>query len=131
MTNREIYDKAMHLLAQSTAIGENEDYLERAPYFLASFCTEAFETDKLLRNSIGANAISRIQKAYLSLDSEFPLSDRLATAASYYLAAMLTLDEDGELSDKLYDRYCDDMSTIRFELPSKLESVIDKYFPFI
>ena len=128
MTNRDIYESALRLLAQQVAEGENEDYEERAPYLIAAFCTEAEDTDLYLRQSLGLGACRAFQKVWLDLDETFPLCDRLAPVGCLYLAAMLVLDEDSELSDKLYDRYCDAISLIRSGLPASLESIEEVYF---
>ncbi len=92
---------------------DNADYEERAPYIIAAFCNEAQERDKAWR------ALSNIttqentwNPVFIALQEVFPLSDRFASAAVFYLAAMLVLDIDEELSDKFYDRFCDAMSTI-------------------
>jgi hypothetical protein len=37
------------------------------------------------------------------------------------------IDEDMELSDKLFDNYCDSMARIETEIPSKLEKIAEKY----
>ncbi|MBQ9783399.1 MAG: hypothetical protein IJW44_02655 [Clostridia bacterium] len=128
MTNREIYENSLRLLAQGVVSGENEDYEERAPYLIASFCTEAEEIDSYLRKALGMAAAQSFGKVWLALEEEFPLLERLAPVACLYLAAMLILDEDSELSDKLYDRYCDAISSIRNGIPAALESIVDRYF---
>lgn len=128
MTNREIYESSLRVLAQSVTTGENEDYEERAPYLIAAFCTEAEEMDGYLRQALGMETSPSFGKVWQDLDEEFPLLERLAPAACLYLAAMLILDEDGELSDKLYDRYCDAMSSLRNGIPATLESIVDRYF---
>ena len=45
----------------------------------------------------------------------------------FYLAAMLVIDYDEELSDKLYDRYCDSVSVISSAIPFEIESIINRY----
>ena len=128
MKNQEIFNHALRVLAQSTVSGGNEDYEERAPYLIASFCNEALEIDRSLRKSIGESPAADFHKVWLALDENFPLLDRLVPAACLYLAAMLVLDEDSELSDKLYDRYCAGISAVWNEIPMALESITDKYF---
>ena len=128
MKNREIYENALRILAQSTTAGENEDYEERAPYLIASFCTEAEDTDRYLRLALGEAMAATFEKVWLALEADFPLLDRLAPVACLYVAAMLVLDEDSTLSDKLYERYCDIMSRIRSGIPAALEHILDAYF---
>ena len=55
MINRELYENALRLLAQPTD-GANDDYEERAPFLLASFCNEAQEVDSFLRMASGISS---------------------------------------------------------------------------
>ena len=117
MLCEQIYYSALALLGESLNVNDNIDYEERAPYLFAAFCTEAQETDKAWRSALGLESQSTWNPTYISLDDLFPLSDRFASAAAFYVAAMLVVDSDEELSDKLYDRFCDAMSTIDSNIP--------------
>jgi len=64
---------------------------------------------------------------WLALDELFPLSEQLAPIACLYVAAMLVLDEDSELSDTLYDRFCDAMLTLRGSIAASVEAIRDIY----
>ncbi len=128
MKNQDIFDNALRILGQPTVNGENEDYEERAPYLIAAFCTEAVRLDEAFRKLIGDSSVVDFHKVWLPLDTDFPLLDRLAPLACLYVAAMLVLDENSELSDKLYDRYCDGMSTAWSEIPAAIQSIEKKYF---
>ena len=128
MTNRELFENALRLLAQPTAEGENEDYEERAPFLLASFCNETQEVDSFLRMASGISSAVEFTRIWLPLDEEFPLLESLAPAACLYLAAMLVLDEDRSLSDRLYDLYSEAVSAIRSGICCTLESIVDRYF---
>ena len=130
MRLREIYDSALKFLAESSAVGDNEDYEERAPYLLASFCNQAKATDAGLRRSLGITNSKSFNTVYIALDAEFPLLEQLATCGALYLAAMLVLDEDKELSDTLYDKYCDAISSICSSICSVSEKIADKYFGY-
>jgi hypothetical protein len=44
-----------------------------------------------------------------------------------YLASMLMLGEDDELSDRLYDKYSDIMSTITTNIPALIEKINNRY----
>ena len=127
MLNKEIYTSALHLLAQSTAEDENQDYEERAPFIIASFCNEVLEIDQLMRKFLGLDSGIDFHKVWLALDELFPLLDRFAPIGAKYLAAMLVIDEDSELSDKLYEMYCDAISTLRSEIPCVIEKITNKY----
>ena len=125
MKNREIYESALRFLAESTAAGDNQDYEERASYLLAAFCTEMSELDRYLQ---GSSAQAPIEAASLPLTAEFPLSSRLSSAASLYLAAMLILESDEERSDKLYAQYLEAISRIANHVPATILPITDKYF---
>lgn len=127
MKNRDIYASALNLLAQSEMSDENMDYEERAPYLIAAFCNEVCEMDSLLRKVMGSPSKGSFHEVWIPLDEDFPLLERFASVAAKYLAAMLVLDEDGELSDRLYEMYCDGISLIRSELPYAVEKIVNKY----
>ena len=129
MNNKDIYESALRILAESAAPEDNEDYEERAPYLLAAFCTEAEDTDKALRASLGEKKEAEAFNAvFLPLEARFPLLPRFSAAASFYLAAMLIIDDNAELSDRLYDKYCDAISRIQSTVPALTETVTDRYF---
>lgn len=129
MQNRDIYISALSHIGEFNT-EDNADYMERAPYLLAAFCTECAETDTAYRKLHSLPPRSASDTVYIPLDTDFPCADRFASAAAIYLAAMLVIDENMELSDKLFDRYCDIMSTIQSELPSTIEKIVDKYGAF-
>lgn len=112
MLCEKIYESALALLGESMALDDNTDYEERAPYIIAAFCSEAQDADKDWRRIFDLEAQSSWDTLCVPLEEEFPLSDRFANAAAFYLAAILVLDSDEQLSDKLYERFCDAISTI-------------------
>jgi len=126
MKNKDIYSTALSILAQSNVEGENEDYAERAPFLIAAFCNEVAELDKLARAMLQLPEV-QFNCTWLPLDEDFPLIERFASVAAKYLAAMLVVDEDSDLFDRLYDIYCDAISRIREELPSAIENIVNKY----
>ena len=127
MKNKDIYSIALSILAQNIDGEENSDFEERAPYILANFCRDLCELDKIARKLTNTPANTNFTAVRLSLESDFPLLDRFASAAAKYLAAMLVIDEDSELSDRLYDMYCETIASIQSQLPSLLEKITDKY----
>ena len=112
MLCEDIYYSALALLGESMNKSDNADYVERAPYLIAAFCTEVQERDKSWRASLKLGDQSTWNPVFISLDESFPLSERFASAAAFYVAAMLVVESDEDLSDKLYDRFCDAISTI-------------------
>jgi hypothetical protein len=128
MLLRDIYQSALRFLAESTNASDNADYEERAPYILATLCCELQSADSTLRKFLGKATASISDSVYLPLDSEFPLLPRFSGIAALYLAAMLILDDNSSLSDSLYDKYCDAVSSIYASIESVSESVKDVYF---
>lgn len=139
-TNREIYDSALRLLGE-TAGGYCDDYEERAPYIIASFCSQAYEIDRRIRLIEELDEAEDFNRLCLELDVDFPFCERLLGAASLYLAAMLLSDYDYELSESFYDKYCDAIAALgaavgvsttdegAAEVVSAVcESIVEKYF---
>lgn len=128
VTNKDIYDSALRMLAESCVEGDNDDYEERAPYLLAAFCTEAEDTDKALRQILSEPEGACFNAVYVPLNEQFPLLDRFSAAAAFYLAAMLVIDDNRELSDTLYDKYSDSMSRLCASVPALSGSISDRYY---
>ena len=63
----------------------------------------------------------------ISLASEFPLCDRFASAAVNYTAAMLILDDDVDLYERLFHKWCDALCVIGTEIPATLHTIVNKY----
>ena len=135
VTNREIYTGALALIAENANSVNTEDYEDRAPYLIASFCSSNASLDKKIRKMDNLPDASRFSPVYLSLEFDFPLCDRLTSAASLYTASMLTIDEDATLSDSLYDKYCDAISSLEtcyssgeHTTISDCRSITERYF---
>ena len=132
ITCREIYTNALVHIGEVSDSNFSADYEDRAPYLLASFCSLAKSTDKKIRKAQGLTSQSKFSPVFLSLDSSFPLCDDLCPVAALYVAAMLVIDEDTELSDTLYDKYCDGMASLAAEYDisdcASCESIGEKYF---
>ena len=126
MTNKEIYQGALALIAEPDGSGA-EDYAERAPYIIANFITENSALDDRYRLFIGAEDKKAAFPVYAALDDVFPLLSRFSSAAQYYLASMLIADEDMERSDGFFDRYCTAMSDILSEIPAMCERITNVY----
>ena len=126
MKNREIYALALAFLAECGDATDNGDYEERAGYLISAFCSEVLFVHKRFAESVGAAYPTDIPM-YLSPDDPFPLCERFASAAGAYLAAMLVLEEDAELSDKLFARYCDGIASICSGSPMQHEKIVNRY----
>lgn len=127
MTNKDIYLASLRLIAESTDESDNEDYADRAYYILAAFCTTVHNVNNALRSERGLSALAESDKVCLEPEGSFPCEARLAPAAEHYLGAMLTIDTFPELSDKLYDKYCDIISRIVDSTRATVEKISDVY----
>ena len=116
ITNREIYNNALVHIGESAYSTNTGDYESRAPYLIAAFCSTAKSIDKQIRKKEGLATQSNFSPVCLSLSDYFPLCDRLASAAALYVASILVIDEDSELSDSLYDKYCDNIASVAAEI---------------
>lgn len=128
MTGKEIYSASLHILAETDDNADRSDYEERYPYILALFYGEAEELDLKYRR---AHKIP-IEYMYFEIseipEAEMPLCDVFASAAVYYLAAMLIIDENTEFSDRLFEKYSARMESILSGLPSELGKIKRVYF---
>ncbi len=119
----EIFKSALRLLNEKGAEDENEDFAERAPFILAAMFSEAAKTDQNYRKANGLGEQGSFSPTYVELSEDFPLSSRFASAATFYLASLLILDENEELSDTFYEKYCDSMSAIASEIPKPVATI--------
>jgi len=127
LTNRDIYNSALRLASEVDTAGENQDYLERAGYLLPTVCVRCTALDAAYREATGgAKQVLPEDSAY-RMDADFPLSSVFSAPASAALAALLVLEENPELSDRL-NAYSEKILTeIRNALPLRKESIINHY----
>ena len=127
MTYRELFQSALAQVCESGDEGDISDYEERAGYILASFCTRCASADKKYRAAHGIQGGNEVYAACVALDGEFPLCDVFTAAASHYLAAMLTIDENEEMSERFFALYSDAISALMGDLPASNERITDRY----
>ncbi len=127
MKNSEILTAAAATVCEFASDAQTEDYESRAPYILASFCMQCKELDSQYRRAYTLDPAVSAEQASLPLESQFPLVPALVPAATFYLAAMLVIDENDVLSDKLFDLYTDSVATLAASLPTSSEQIINKY----
>lgn len=121
---RDIYLAALELLGEAVSDTESDtDLALGATYHLASFCCECAPLDALYRRQHGMAPADDYSSIALPPDAPFPLIPRLVPAATAYLASMLVLDADEELSERLYGRYCDLMATLCTSIPGAGEVI--------
>lgn len=122
----QVFDSALALIDEVND-GSVDDYLERCPYLVAAFCAEVGAVDLLWRQRSGEGAQPTFGAVSIGVDEEFPLSARFVSAAASYIAAMLVLEENEELYEKLYSRYSDQISAICAEIPGASEKIVEVY----
>lgn len=134
LTNRDIYKNALSLIGELINGNTTEDYEERAEYILPAFFCVAKDVDKKVRKAEGKETQPSFSPVYAALDNNFPFCESFVSAAALYLAAMLVIDEDSELSDSLYDKYCDSIASIAASVSqtesntASCEPIVQKYF---
>lgn len=119
-------DNELTLVTRSASDSEEASELDPesgATYHLAAFCCECAAIDALYRRQHGMAPAGRYSSVALPMDAPFPLIPRLVPAATAYLASMLVLDTDEELSERLYGRYCDLMATLCTSIPGAGEVI--------
>lgn len=127
MKNQAIFEAAVRLICETPNSEQTADYTDRAPYILASLFSEAAATDAKYRLSHKLEKSESSPTAYADLDASCPLSDAFFHPAVYYLASMLVLEENEELSERLFAKYSDGMALICAELPATATPISDRY----
>ena len=140
VSNRDVYNNAISLIGESLQSDYIEDYEERAPYLLASVAYQTLPLDKKIRKAESLGQPESFSPVFLALDLDFPLCDHLTFPAALYVASLLVIDEDPDLSDTLYEKYCDTVSSLQAsfsvaesgtddtERMAECESIAEKYF---
>ncbi len=126
MTNLDICNAAVRLSGE-LAPETQPDYLARSVSLLALVCTECLPLDDAYRAANGLEARDWSPRVSILLTDPFPLCDVFSAPAAYALAALLTLDENGELSAAMYARFASLLADIRRGLPAKSEPIADVY----
>ena len=126
MTNNEICNAAISLSGEVLPAGST-DYVARAPYLLALIYTECAPLDDLYRAAHGMDANGWTPCVSVEPKDTFPLSEIFSAPASYALAAMLTIDENAELSEAMYKRFASLLEAIRSGIPAVAVPITDRY----
>lgn len=129
MLCRDIYKAALALIGEIGDPKRTADYSERAPYILANSVCELKHLDENYRKANSLPEAPELPTVFvsLSLTEPFPLADRFFGVVSEYLAALLIIEENSTLSDKLYNRFCLSMAAITAEIPAERQKILDKY----
>ncbi len=127
MTNRALYDAALRLVSEVDLPNTNADYEERAGFLLPVICQRLAPLDKALRASANQAEATIPTSVPWALKDRFPLSDALLSAASSLLAAMLVIQENPALSDRLSKMSLDAEQSVRASIPFSLEPIVNRY----
>lgn len=128
MTNQEIFDAALRMCCEGNYSNSYiKDYTERAPYILASFLSHTASLVQKYRYAHQLEEARAFEGVTVSLTEDFPIPSIFTTAAVFYLSAMLTIEENEEMSDKFFALCNDELSRLEASLPMKVETIINKY----
>lgn len=116
MLYQDILKSAIRMLGESDSNGNTSDYEERATYLLATFVSDCVSLDLKYRKLMGETFEKPSIPVCVTLSDTFPLSDVFGSPATYYLASMLILEENEDISETFFERYTDSVSSIRAEL---------------
>ena len=122
MTNREIYEAALALLGERRA--DCADYEARAPYLLGGVLAACHAADAAYRQAHALPAGQSAVSPRPELDEAFPLCERFAPAAAFYLSALLIAGEDEVLSGEYLKEYREELTRITMaETPWVVHSI--------
>lgn len=129
MTYQDLIRSAIATICEDTTTSQNiEDYNLRSQFLLATFVTQYAQLDGIYRKAHAMEPYEiSTDVAAIDPEDDFPLCDVFSPAAIQYLASALVIDENEEMSDKLFDRYINIILEISKNLPSKAEAIIDRY----
>ena len=127
MTCSEILIAACNLISESAGETVTDDFGERAPYIISSFCGMAATADKHYRLAFSLGAQPEFNRLRLNSSDPFPLSDRFIPSAQAYLAAMLIAAENPELSATLRENARNDLLAAYDEIPATIHGIINSY----
>jgi len=122
-----IFDAAINIINKKSGDEEYDEYMERATYILANFCCANAAIDRDFRETHGLPSQESFNEIVLDMDDDFPFDSRFSAPAAHYLAAILMLDENGDVSENIFDAYADNMSKVKNELPMKKGKIFNVY----
>lgn len=118
MKFKNVYTSALRLINERIGSCADTDFASRAPSIASAIVSEAEEIDRDYRTAHGLPEASYPAGTEIPLDDPFPLCDRFAPAAAYFMAAMLILDEDDAEYERFYDLWCDAIGSIAASIPA-------------
>ena len=127
MNYSEIYESAVNLIGEAVGTPSVSDYETRAGYIMANVTTILIPIDAQYMAANGLTGSTPSIRAYVEMNKVFPLSSVFVPAATLYVAAMLVLTENAELSASFYELYRNELTRIRNTLSFKKGPTVDKY----
>lgn len=127
MLYRDIFNASVEMLSEDHATGDVEDYERRAGYLLGTVTAQLKPIDKRYRAAHDQGETVKSTVLCVDLDTTFPLCDVFISAATYYLASMLVMEENERLGDRIFALYADEIASIEAALPATAQSIIDRY----
>ena len=127
--NSDVIFGALAIICEDQFFSQNnQDYNMRAQYLLANFIIRYAPLDTLYREANGIPPTTEnTDIVVIDPEDDFPLCNIFAPVAMEYLASALVIDENEEISDRLFDRYINGILSIRQTLPAKQQAIIDRY----
>ena len=127
MKCKKIFDTTLAVLDEASPQVNSDDLRERMPYLMALFCGEILSGGLPVGIAEGLSENEVFSRGMIDESEDFPLEEKFATPAAYYIAAMLVADFDSPLFDKLFDRYTDAVSRIIDGTGAYVEPITDVY----
>lgn len=127
MVYNEIYESALQLIGEVPNTPSVSDYETRASYILANLTTTLAPLDVHYSAATGTSNMTPIARSYVELSKFFPLSTSFTPLATFYLASMLVIDENEELSQRLYKLYTEELERFKADIPRQSQNIIDRY----
>lgn len=127
MKCKKIFDTTLAVLDEVSSNANCDDLRERMPYLMALFCGEILSGGLPFGIAESLSPGEVFSRGLIDESEDFPLDDKFAVPAAYYIAAMLVADFDSPLFDKLFERYTDAVSRIIDGTGAYVEPIGDVY----
>ena len=126
MNCRKIFNCASALISENPYDDNNRDLYPRSVGAINTFICNMYDIGRMYETR-NLNYPEPVYREVDDIDDEFPLCDEMAGICIYYLASVLTNNENAELSNKLeseYKRLLDDIVT---KIPAAVDKIYDIY----
>ncbi len=123
----DIRETAYALIGETNTFSDTRDYDDRFPFVLATFINQNSSLDGVVKKQLGIVGEDCHAVCGTDIFGDFPLLDRFAAPAVYYVASMLVTDENTELSDKFFELYEKAMNDMFSALPLTHGQIEDAY----